>query len=57
LRVTVPTDAVRVTASTPGSDQVPVLVAVCPSMTETLALAAATDGAAFRTLTPTALEP
>jgi hypothetical protein len=46
--VTVPTEAVNVTVSAGfASDQVPVLVAVCPSLTVRLALSLAVTGAAF----------
>src|SRR5206468_1250554 len=46
---TLPTDAVRVTASAPGSDHVPVIEAVPPSATVAEAALAATDGATLLT--------
>ena len=44
LRVTVPTEAVRTTESVPGSDQVPVFVAVAPAETLRLPALARTGG-------------
>ena len=48
--VTVPTDAVMVTASSPASAKVPVLVAVPPSSTVTLEESAPTVGATLLTI-------
>src|SRR5205807_9845752 len=45
LAVTVPTEALRLATSRPGSVTVPLLVAVWPSLTTTDALAAVSDGA------------
>src|SRR5262245_16338967 len=55
---TVPVEALRVTSSAPGSDHVPVIVAVCPSVTATELAAAATLGGAFSTFSakPVTLE-
>src|SRR5262245_3453005 len=47
---TVPLEALSVTTSAPGSPQVPLLEAVCPSLTVTVALLAATLGATLLTM-------
>ena len=49
-RVTVPTEAETLTTSAPGSENVPVLAAVAPSLTVTEALSAATLGATLTTV-------
>src|SRR5260370_518548 len=55
LAVPVPTEALSVTASCPTSEKVPLLVAVCPSLTVTAALVAASDGGRLFTVTATVL--
>jgi hypothetical protein len=55
LRVTVPDEAVRLTASAPGSKKLPPLVAVDPSLTVMAGLATTMVGARFVTVTAMAL--
>src|SRR5579871_1619763 len=53
--VTVPTEAVSVTGSCPTSATVPLLLAVCPSLTATVALFTVSTGGKFATATATVL--